>query len=417
MARLKYVTTAHQYGPVGYRDPLGVISPSGEWMAYSTAYRLFVQRLAGGPVTELPSSTATIRHLVWLPDDHTLVVDSGDARSRWWSYDTATGKRHPLWADTAHAIPLAKLEQLTWSGDGRKVAGVVHTASGTELWTFNADGSNGQMSFSPASLSFPAWTPDDRLACLSSSEGKPTWSSPCAVASSGPPVVAYGPLGFSPDGARIYLGVPNTQGTLDLWSRPTAAGGPSIQLTQFTNDTYAPSVSRDGTVLFKRSEYKTFVSVVPASGGSVTPLALFQSETPSWSPMGDKITLTFGNWRRVVDDFHYPDIAQDIGLIPSSGPLPAPAPASVVLASPSEDQSLCWSPNGRWMVLHSHKDLSDDLWIEPSDGSAPPETAHALRTKLGNGLAALVLRRKVGGCCGISAWRNSVTPCSLSRRC
>src|SRR6202167_6863323 len=57
-ARLKYVATAHQYGPVGYRDPLGVISPSGEGLAYSIAYRLFVQRLVGGPVTELPHSTA-----------------------------------------------------------------------------------------------------------------------------------------------------------------------------------------------------------------------------------------------------------------------------------------------------------------------------------------------------------------------
>ena len=341
--RLKYVATAHQYGPVGYRDPLGVISHSGEWLAYSTDYRLFIRRTEGGPVTELPSSIATIRHLAWLPDDHTLVVDSGDARARWWSYDPATGMRHPLWPDTAGPIPLAKLEQLAWSADGRKVAGVAHTDTGTELWTFNADGTNGRMSFRPALLSFPAWSPDNRLACLSSAEGKQTLTFPCGVASSGPPVVAYGPLAFSPDGSRIYLGVPNAQGTLDLWSRPIAGGGPGVQLTRFTNDTYAPSVSREGTVLFKRSDYRTFVSVVPANGGSVTPLALFQSETPSWSPTGETIALTFGSWRRVVDDFHYPDIAQDIGLIPSSGPSPALAPASVVLASPSEDQSLCWS--------------------------------------------------------------------------
>src|SRR5580698_7276686 len=111
MARLKYVATAHQFGPVGYRDPLGVISPSGEWLASSTAHRLFVQRTVGGPVTELPPCNATIRHLAWLSDDHTLVVDSGDARARWWSYDTASGTRHPLWPDKA-TLPLAKLEQL-----------------------------------------------------------------------------------------------------------------------------------------------------------------------------------------------------------------------------------------------------------------------------------------------------------------
>jgi Tol biopolymer transport system component len=372
--RLKYVATAHQYGPVGYRDPLGVISPSGEWLAYSIAYRLFLRRLDGGPVTELPPSTANIRHLAWLPDNQTIVVDSGDARARWWTYDTATGQRRPLWPDNAHAIPLAKLEQLTWSADGRKVAGVLHTATGTELWIFNPDGTNGQMSASPASLSFPAWAPDNRLACLSFSEGRQTLSFPCGVKSSDPPIEAYVPIAFSsPGGLRIYLGVPNPQGTLDVWSQPTATGGSPIQFTRFTNDTYAPSVSRDGTVLFKRSDYRTFVAVIPADGGPVTPLTLFQSETPSWSPQGDKIALTFGNWRRVVDDFHYPDIAQDIGLIASSGPSPALAPASVVLASPSEDQSLCWSPNGKWMVMHSHKDLSDDLWIQPADGSAQPQ--------------------------------------------
>ncbi len=385
--RLTHIATAHQFGPVGYRDPLGVVSPSGEWLAYSVAHHLFLQRTRGGPVAELPPCDTTIRHLAWLPDDRTLVVDSGDAQTRWWSYDTASATRHPLWPgktmvegkaiDSGKSIemPLAKLEQLAWSADGHKVAGMAHTATGTGLWTLNADGTNGEVLSSPASLTFPAWAPDGRLACLSLSEGSQTLSFPCGIKSSEPPsgVVAYGPIAFSPDGKQIYLGVPNLQGTLDVWSRPIVSGGPGTQLTRFANDTYAPSVARTGAVLFKRSEYRTFVSVTPASGGPVTPLAAFQSETPSWSPKGDQIALTFGNWRRVADDFHYPDIAQDIGIISSSGPTPARAPAKVVLASPSEDQGLSWSPNRKWMVLHSHKDLSDDLWIQPADGSGEPK--------------------------------------------
>ena len=51
--RLQYVTTAHQLGPVNYRDPLGVISPSGEWLAYSIAQHLYVERVAGGPVKDV----------------------------------------------------------------------------------------------------------------------------------------------------------------------------------------------------------------------------------------------------------------------------------------------------------------------------------------------------------------------------
>ena len=38
---------------------------------------------------------------------------------------------------------------------------------------------------------------------------------------------------------------------------------------------------------------------------------------------------------------------------------------------PSEDQSLCWSPNGKWIVYHSHKDQGDDLYLVPADLSAP----------------------------------------------
>ena len=29
-----------------------------------------------------------------------------------------------------------------------------------------------------------------------------------------------------------------------------------------------------------------------------------------------------------------------------------------------------WSPNGRWIALHSHADGTDDVWLQPADGSA-----------------------------------------------
>ena len=37
--RLAWVATAHQLGPVGYRDPAGAVSPDGEWIASRSSTR------------------------------------------------------------------------------------------------------------------------------------------------------------------------------------------------------------------------------------------------------------------------------------------------------------------------------------------------------------------------------------------
>ena len=99
------------------------------------------------------------------------------------------------------------------------------------------------------------------------------------------------------------------------------------------------------------------------------PLTAFQSETPTWSPDGSEIAFTFGSWRHVTDDFHYPDIAQHLGVVRSTadGAGPHPAPERIVRQSYSEDQGMHWSPNGRWIVFHTHED-GDDIWLQPAEG-------------------------------------------------
>jgi hypothetical protein len=70
--RLRYVATASQPGIVGYRDPLGVVSPDGAWLAYTEGRHLRVRRVEGGAVAELLPSDRNLTHLAWLPDARRL---------------------------------------------------------------------------------------------------------------------------------------------------------------------------------------------------------------------------------------------------------------------------------------------------------------------------------------------------------
>lgn len=383
--RLAWIATAHQFGPVGYRDPAGAISPDGQWVAYSEGRFLRVRPLAGGPIVDLPAGEAQIRNLAWSPDNRTILADGFQTQAGWALYDRVAGTRRGLWLDhdsiTAQSgdmaavstARVADLRQPAWSPDGRSIAAIVNGREGQELWIISADGASARAERMTRRIAFPAWTPDGQIACIATVDGRPRVTMPCGGMTVGtePDLDVYGAMAFAPDGQTMYLSFPNASGTLDLWAAP-ARGGRAERLTTFSRDTYAPNAAADGTVLFKVQSYRTVAAIAAADGGPSQPLATFQSETPSWDPTGRWIGITFGTWRRVIDDAHYPDIAQDAGIIAADPSRPAAAPSSVTHASPSEDQSLCWSPNGKWIAFHSHKDQSDDIWLRPAAGEAPP---------------------------------------------
>lgn len=288
---LTYVTTAHQLGVVGYRDPAGVISPDGKRFAYSEGRFIRVIPIDGGSPVTLPPADQQVRYLEWTSNDTVVAVTRPPS-----SFKMPNGSDACL-ADRRLVIPCGGDKQIL-----------------------------------------------------------------------DPDVDVIGPIAFAKD--RVYFASPNGAGMVALWAADLRSKK-AQRLTSFSRDAYAPSVGADGTVTFKVQSYRTHLAEVPAGGGETRQLSTFQSETPSFHPTQPLVAFTYGTWRRVLDDGKYPDIAQDIGVIDLSKPVPAAAPSSVIARSDSEDQAMAWSPNGKWIALHSHREMSDDVWLRPADGSQP----------------------------------------------
>jgi Tol biopolymer transport system component len=290
---LSYVTTARQFGVVGYRDPFGAISPDGRHLAYSEGRFVRVMPIGGGaPLTLSPDGHGQIRLLAWTSNSQIAVQDVTPS-GRFWIYELGKEGRQRLADDWR--LPAAKVPWL------------------------------------------------DRA--------------------------VVGPTAFSPDGNTVYFSSPNDRGMVELWSADVASGR-SRRLSNFSRDAYAPSVAADGTVVFKTQTYRTHLADVAFAGGPTRQLTTFQSETPSYHPSRPLIAFTYGTWRRVIDDAKYPDIAQEIGTIDFSQPLPHAQPTDVLEDSESEDQAMSWSPNGKWIAFHTHKEMSDDVWVRPAEALA-----------------------------------------------
>src|SRR5574338_648568 len=254
--RVRYVVEARQLGPVGYRDPIGVMSPDGEWLAFTSGGRLRFMHTAGGSFGTSGSGRRG-GQIAWLPDSrHIAALQVDDAgRARWWLIDAPGGARRPLWnglfpkvlvnGDSVVVDP-NRFREVAWSSDGAHLAGVLPQDRGPALlWTGKPDGRGGRATRIARAITSPTWMPNGTLACLIMSAGRRSLSIPCGRVPGPTGIEAHGSLAFSPDGATVYYGAPNAGETLDLWSRPTI-GGRATRLTNYARDTYGPSVARDG---------------------------------------------------------------------------------------------------------------------------------------------------------------------------
>ncbi len=370
-----WIATAHQRGIVGYRDPAVAVSPSGRLIAYSEGRVLRVTPVGGGVDVASATGDGQVRHLTWV-DDRRVVFEDGDASARWQMLEVGVGAR-PLWPSatlestgrtSGMTLPANALRQVSASPDGAWLAGLVAGREGPEIWRVRLDGQElWRTAITTGRPAWPAWASATEIACVLSTADGDGLSSPCGATPlvTTPALRLSGPIAFSPDGAVAYAAAANTRGFVDLW-RIERATGRARQLSFTERDSYGPSVARDGAVVYKTQEYRTHLAEL--AGGVVRPLTTFQSETPWWHPTRPLVSMTYGTWRRQIDDAKYPDIAQEVGVIDVSQALPADQPGEIIAQSDSEDQGMAWSPNGQWIAFHTHREMSDDVWIRPTAG-------------------------------------------------
>ena len=156
MPALNYVTTAHQLGVVGYRDPPGAISPDGKRFAYAEGRFIRVIPIGGGAPVTLPAGEGQIRYLTWSATD-TIVAEDPTATARWWKYPMSGAARQPLWSGN-DKIPVSDLRQLTWRSGGQSAAAISVGKDGAQLWTIRADGGLDATTAIKGRVSSPAWT-------------------------------------------------------------------------------------------------------------------------------------------------------------------------------------------------------------------------------------------------------------------
>ena len=376
--RLTYVTTAQQLGVVGYRDPLGVVSRDGQRVAVTEGRRLYETPMTGGARTEIAVLDAQIRYVAPLGTSREWIVEDPASRERWWIVAAGGDKRPLLRAgevrgDGNARLAVNTLHQVVSSAAGRWFAGTTADPAGTAVWRIESDGSNATMTRVDRAIAWPAFMPSGEIACTVTTPRGARLSAPCGQPplTFDPDVDVIGPLAFAAEGSTVFFAAANSSGTVDLWSADISTRR-ARRLTGFSRDTYAPSVTSDGRVLFKTQSYRTSVAELDLATSRLQQLSTLQAETPSYHPDGQRVGVTYGTWRRVVDDAKYPDIAQDIGVLPAGRvATPVTEPIEIIAKSDSEDQAMSWSPNGKWIAFHSHREQSDDIWLKPVDGSAP----------------------------------------------
>ena len=287
--KMQFIKAVKQKGPVAYRDPFGSISPDGKLFAYSDRKQILIQQVVGGATFELEKHGTFVITLTWLPDSqHLVTYEIGGDREYWYIYDLLTQQGLPLWpgkkvfSNNNLELERADIKDLTWSADGQQVAGLSKNDGKVQMWIMNNNGENEKVIAENELIESIQWNPSSNsFAGIVEENGKRSIQFDLANSNSEKiNVDSYGPIAFSPDGNFLYFSLANEKEVIDLQQYDLKSKSRN-QLASFSRDSYAPSVAKDGSVLFRLQDYKVFIAAVDGDGGESKPITTLWCVLPT----------------------------------------------------------------------------------------------------------------------------------------
>ena len=264
-------------------------------------------------------------------------------------------------ADTESRSPSARLEQRRYFA-----AALVFGKEGTDVLRIAIDGGDVVRERATGRASFPAFRPSVRSPASSTRASRSRVTVPRRRS-----IPTSTSTGRSRSATTARISPRPMPAAWWNCGRPISER-PRHRVSSFSRDAYAPSIAAMALWSSRCSRIARTLAESPSTGGATRQLTTFQSETPSYHPT------------QPADRIHVRHVAARRGRCEVSGHragdrrhrrrrehVPAAKPLEVIAQSDSEDQAMAWSPNGKWIAFHTHREMSDDVWLRPADGKQP----------------------------------------------